>query len=54
VGAGADVGLTRSIGLRLMAKDYVGRFDVREATTLDYEPGIAHNFAFSAGLKIAF
>ena len=54
VGAGADFGLTRAIGLRVMAKDYIGRFDVREATTLDYEPQIAHNFAFSAGLKIAF
>jgi hypothetical protein len=54
VGAGADFGLTRSIGLRVMAKDYIGRFDVREATTLDYEPEIAHNFGFSAGLKIAF
>jgi hypothetical protein len=54
VGAGADFGLTRAVGLRLMAKDYIGRFDVREATTLDYEPEIAHNFGFSAGLKIAF
>jgi hypothetical protein len=54
VGAGADFGLTRAIGLRLMAKDYIGRFDVREATTLDYEPDIAHNFGLSAGLKIAF
>jgi hypothetical protein len=54
VGAGADFGLTRAIGLRVMAKDYIGRFDVREATTLDYKPEIAHNFGFSAGLKIAF
>ena len=54
VGAGADFGLSRIVGLRLMAKDYIGRFDVREATTLDYQPDIAHNFGFSAGLKIAF
>ena len=54
IGAGADFGLTRAIGLRLMAKDYIGRFDVREATTLDYQPDIAHNFGLSAGLKIAF
>jgi hypothetical protein len=54
LGAGADVGLTRNVGLRLMAKDYIGRFDVREATTLDYKPDIAHNFGLSAGLKIAF
>src|SRR5688500_18094043 len=54
VGAGADFGLTRAIALRLMAKDYIGRFDVQEATTLNYEPDVAHNFGFSAGLKIAF
>jgi hypothetical protein len=54
LGAGADVGLTRTIGLRLMAKDYIGRFDVREATTIDYKPDIAHNVGLSAGLKIAF
>jgi hypothetical protein len=54
IGAGADFGLTRAIALRLMAKDYIGRFDVREATTLDYQPDIAHNFGLSAGLKIAF
>ncbi|MGQ0715539.1 MAG: outer membrane beta-barrel protein [Gemmatimonadaceae bacterium] len=54
VGAGADIGLTRNIGLRLMAKDYIGRFDVREATTLDYTPDVAHNVGLSAGLKIAF
>lgn len=54
VGAGADFGLTRAIGLRVMAKDYIGRFDVREATTLDYQPEIAHNIGLSAGLKIAF
>jgi Outer membrane protein beta-barrel domain len=54
IGAGADFGLTRNIGLRLMAKDYIGRFDVREATTLDYQPDIAHNFGLSGGLRIAF
>jgi Outer membrane protein beta-barrel domain len=54
VGAGADFGLTRNIGVRVMAKDYIGRFDVREATTLDYRPEIAHNFGLGAGLKIAF
>jgi Outer membrane protein beta-barrel domain len=54
IGAGADFGLTRAIGLRLMAKDYIGRFDVREATTVDYQPDVAHNFGLSAGLKIAF
>jgi hypothetical protein len=54
VAAGADFGLTRNIGLRIMAKDYIGRFDVREATTLAYKPDIAHNFGLGAGLRIAF
>jgi hypothetical protein len=54
IGGGADVRLTRNVGVRLMAKDYVGRFDVREATTIDYAPGIAHNVGLSAGVKIAF
>lgn len=52
IGAGADIALSRNVGLRLMAKDYIGRFDVREATTIDYEPGIAHNVGLSAGIKV--
>ena len=54
VGAGADFGLGGPVGLRIMARDYIGRFDVREATTLDYEPDISHNFGLTAGLRIAF
>jgi hypothetical protein len=53
-GLGADLMLSRSVGLRLMAKDYVGRFDVEEASTLDRRGDLAHNLAFSAGLKLAF
>jgi outer membrane protein with beta-barrel domain len=54
VGAGADFGLGGPVGLRIMARDYIGRFDVREATTLGYEPDISHNFGLTAGLRIAF
>jgi hypothetical protein len=54
IGAGADFGLAGPVGLRIMAKDYIGRFDVREATTIGYEPDIAHNFGLTAGLRIAF
>lgn len=54
IGAGADFSLTRNVGLRLMAKDYIGRFDVREATSVDYTPGVAHNVGLSAGLKMTF
>jgi hypothetical protein len=54
VGVGADVMLGRNVGIRLLAKDYIGRFDVQEATMLDVEGKTTHNVALSAGLKLAF
>jgi hypothetical protein len=53
-GLGADVMLARNLGLRLMAKDYIGRFDVEEASTVDAKSDLRHNVALSAGLKLAF
>lgn len=53
-GIGADVPLTQNLGLRLFAKDYIGKFDVNEATGLDYEAKTSHNIALSAGLKLEF
>ncbi len=53
-GLGADLQLSRNVGLRLMAKDYVGRFDVEEATSIGTRSDLAHNLAFSAGLKLSF
>lgn len=53
-GAGLDLGFTPNVGVRLMAKDYIGKFDFEEATTFDIDRGSAHNFAFSAGLRLAF
>jgi hypothetical protein len=53
-GVGADVPIAENIGLRLMAKDYVGKFDVNEATGVNYDAKTTNNFAFSAGLKLSF
>ncbi len=53
-GIGADLPLAQNIGLRIMAKDYVGKFDVNEATSLNYSPKTSNNFALSAGLKLGF
>src|ERR1043166_2807459 len=36
-GVGADLALGQSMGLRLMAKDYVGKFDFQDATQLDVQ-----------------
>lgn len=54
VGAGVDVQLARAIGLRLMAKDYIGKVDFQEATGIPVEGDVAHNFVLSAGVKIGF
>ena len=53
-GLGADVPLAQNIGLRLFAKDYIGKFDINEATGVDYEAETSHNIALSAGLKLSF
>ena len=53
-GGGVDVRLTPNFGLRLQAKDYVGKFDVRDATSLDIEANTAHNVALSVGVKMSF
>jgi len=54
VGLGADVTLTKDFGIRLMAKDYIGKFDVKDATSLDISGQTANNFAFSAGVRVSF
>ncbi len=52
VGAGADVAIGRRLGLQLMVKDYIGKFDVQEATELGVDTKTTHNFAVSAGLRL--
>lgn len=53
-GLGADLPIAENISLRLFAKDYIGKFDVNEATGVDYEAKTSHNVALSAGLKLSF
>lgn len=53
-GVGADVMFGRSIGLRLLARDYIGRFDAKEATGFDLGTDLRHNIALSAGVTLAF
>ncbi len=53
-GVGADIAFGRNLGLRLMAKDYIGKFDFEEASQLDVEGKQAHHWALSAGLKLGF
>lgn len=53
-GVGADIPIAQNFGLRVMAKDYIGKFDFNEATSLDYSAKNSNNFALSAGLKLDF
>ncbi len=54
VGAGADVSIAPRLGLQLMAKDYIGKFDAREATGINVNTKTTHNWAVSAGLRLGF
>jgi outer membrane protein with beta-barrel domain len=54
LGAGADVSLGSRLGLQLMAKDYIGRFDARQATAINVPTKTTHNWALSAGLRLGF
>jgi hypothetical protein len=54
IGAGVDVRVAPRVGLQLMAKDYIGKFDAREATAVDVATETSHNWALSAGLRLGF
>ena len=54
VGVGADYALARGIALRFLAKDYIGKFNFKDATGLGITGNTAHNLAFSAGLRFDF
>ena len=51
---GVDVPLMQNVGLRLFAKDYIGKFDFNQATSIDVDAKTSHNIALAAGLKLGF
>jgi len=57
-GVGADVQLGRTLGLRLMAKDYITSLSWDKPRDVDFNDDIegntAHNLGFSVGLKFAW
>jgi hypothetical protein len=54
-GAGLDLSLGRTLGARVMVKDYVGRFDASGKTGVSATRGdISHNVAGSLGLRLSF
>jgi hypothetical protein len=54
-GVGADLAIAPGFGVRLGAKDYIGKFDFKEATGLDIGSGkTTHNWALTAGVRFGF
>jgi hypothetical protein len=51
-GAGVDVAVAPRLGLQVMVKDYIGKFDAKEATTIDVDTKTTHNWVVSAGLRL--
>lgn len=51
---GVDLPVAQNLGIRLFAKDYIGKFDIKEASGIDYDAKTSHNVALSAGLKLQF
>jgi len=54
IGIGADLTLSRGMALRVLAKDYIGKFNFQDATGLGISGETAHNFALTAGLRFDF
>jgi opacity protein-like surface antigen len=52
VGAGLEVPLGSRLGLQLMAKDYIGKFDAREATAVNVDTKTTHNWTLNAGVRL--
>lgn len=53
-GVGVDVGFTDALSLRIQAKDYIGKFDSQEAVGFRVDGNTTHNWALTAGIKLAF
>lgn len=53
-GAGVDMEVGRNLGIRAMAKDYVGKLDLKEAVHLDIDTRRTHNWAFTLGMNVRF
>ena len=53
-GGGIDVRLNPNFGIRLMAKDYLGKFDLEEATSFDLNGKTTNNVALTLGVNLGF
>jgi hypothetical protein len=54
IGAGVDLTVGKGMALRVLAKDYIGKFNFKDATGLGISGNTAHNWAVTAGLRCDF
>jgi hypothetical protein len=54
IGVGADLPLGRNFGVRVMAKDYIGKFDASDVAGIDLDTRTTHNWAVSLGITLGF
>jgi opacity protein-like surface antigen len=52
LGAGVEVPIVPRLGLQLMAKGYIGKFDAHEATSVNVNTETSHNWTVSAGVRL--
>jgi opacity protein-like surface antigen len=52
LGGGVDLAVAPRLGLQLMVKDYIGKFDAKEATSIDVNSRTTHNWSASAGIRL--
>jgi hypothetical protein len=54
VGVGADIELAKGMAVRLLAKDYIGKFNFQDAVGIGGDGATAHNFGLTAGMRFDF
>jgi hypothetical protein len=54
LGAGIDIPLGANAGVKVMGRDYIGKFDFQEAVLFNVDGDTMHNVALSAGLRLSF
>lgn len=54
IGIGADLPLGRNFGIRVLAKDYIGKFDASDVVGVNVETKTTHNWALSLGVTLGF
>jgi hypothetical protein len=51
---GVDFAVGKGMALRVLARDYIGKFDFQDATGLGIDANTSHNFGLTAGLRFDF